>query len=202
MDKIPAALQHKIDYINALDIPDKSKVSRITIATLDYQAYCRARSLTEKSSVSLKGTVLESLATLLDKYNEDAAKKWERFEDKGLQPAENPPPMPPVMPPKQVINEDITLANKGKVMGGGGFSISKADVAAKQKKDDENYLINLHQRMMQFNADKPISSSNVKLMERSPVDYNAVYLTCCVAAAFVLCGLIGLVLGVAFGSSL
>jgi hypothetical protein len=117
MDKIPAALQHKIDYINALDIPDKSKVSRITIATLDYQAYCRARSLTEKSSVSLKGTVLESLATLLDKYNEDAAKKWERFEDKGLQPAENPPPMPPVMPPKQVINEDITLANKGNNLG-------------------------------------------------------------------------------------
>jgi hypothetical protein len=149
MDKIPAALQHKIDYINALDIPDKSKVSRITIATLDYQAYCRARSLSEKSSVSLKGTVLENLATLLDKYNEDAAKKWEKFEGKGLQSAKNPPPMPPVMPPKRVIK------------------------------------------------------NGVKFQGRNKPDKFAYQLSCCLwVGSFVLCGLIGLVLGVAFGSSL
>ena len=111
MDKIPAALQHKIDYINALDIPDKSKVTRITIATLDYQSYCRARSLSEKSSVSLKGTILENLATLLDKYNEESAKKWERFEDKGIKPAKNPPPIPP----KRVINQDVKLKGRNKL---------------------------------------------------------------------------------------
>ena len=36
MDKIPAALQHKIDYVNALDIPDESKAQRIAISVCDY----------------------------------------------------------------------------------------------------------------------------------------------------------------------
>ena len=36
MDKIPAALQHKIDYIKALDIPTEQKSRRIAIAILDY----------------------------------------------------------------------------------------------------------------------------------------------------------------------
>jgi hypothetical protein len=111
MDKIPAALQHKIDYINALDIPASNKEQRIKIVTLDYQAYCRARLDSDKHMPYFKGTVLESLATLLDKYNEDAAKKWERHEDKGLQPAKNPPPMPPVMPPKRDIKVNISGIN-------------------------------------------------------------------------------------------
>jgi hypothetical protein len=154
MDKIPAALQHKIDYINALDIPDKSKVNRITIATLDYQSYCRARSDSDKNMPYFKGTFLESLATFLDKHDEECAKKWEKFEDKGLQPAKNPPPMPPVMPPKRVINQDITLTNKGNVMGGGGgsgfcseggkggsgFKASKADVDAQRIKDNDESM--------------------------------------------------------------
>ena len=106
MDKIPAALQHKIDYINALDISDKSKVSRITIAALDYQSYCRARSDGDKNMPYFKGTAFENLATLLDKHDEGCAKKWEEFDNKGLQPAKNPPPMPPTMPPKRVICED------------------------------------------------------------------------------------------------
>jgi hypothetical protein len=111
MDKIPAALQHKIDYINALDIPVSNKEQRIKIVTLDYQAYCRSRSDSEKHMPYFKGTVLESLATLLDKYNEDAAKKWEKFEDKGLKPAKNPPPMPPVKSPKRDVKVSISGIN-------------------------------------------------------------------------------------------
>jgi hypothetical protein len=36
MDKIPAALQHKIDYINALDIPTNDKCQRIGVTMVDY----------------------------------------------------------------------------------------------------------------------------------------------------------------------
>ena len=37
MDKIPAALQHKIDYIKALDIPINDKYQRIGLAMIDYR---------------------------------------------------------------------------------------------------------------------------------------------------------------------
>jgi hypothetical protein len=81
MDKIPAALQHKIDYINALDITARQKAERIATSTADYWAwYYRWQT-------------------------------WERHDEKGLQPAENPPPMPPVMPPKRDIKVNITGIN-------------------------------------------------------------------------------------------
>jgi hypothetical protein len=81
MDKIPAALQHKIDYINALDITARQKAERIATSTTDYWAwYYRWQ-------------------------------RWERFENKGLQPAKNPPPMPPVMPPKSDIKVSISGIN-------------------------------------------------------------------------------------------
>jgi hypothetical protein len=38
MDKIPPALQHKIDYINALDIPNLNKYKRIAAAMANYWA--------------------------------------------------------------------------------------------------------------------------------------------------------------------
>jgi hypothetical protein len=38
MDKIPSALQHKIDYINALDIPNLNKYKRIAAAMANYWA--------------------------------------------------------------------------------------------------------------------------------------------------------------------
>ena len=121
MDKIPAALQHKIDYIKALDISDKSKASRITIATLDYQSYCRARSDGDKNMPYFKGTAFENLATLLDKHDEECAKKWEKFDNKGLQPAKNPPPMPPTMPPKRVICEDVKIMEPAPVDYDAGY---------------------------------------------------------------------------------
>ena len=81
MDKIPAALQHKIDYINALDIPARQKAERIATSTADYWAwYYRCQG-------------------------------WGRYDEKGLQPAKNPPPMPPVMPPKSDIKVSITGIN-------------------------------------------------------------------------------------------
>ena len=124
MDKIPVALQRTIDSINGLDIPATQKHKRIATSTADYWS---AYHLWQQ---------------------------WSGHEDKGLQPAKNPPPMPPVMPPKRVINEDITLANKGKVMGGGGgsgfcseggkggsgFKASKADVNAQRIKDNDESM--------------------------------------------------------------
>jgi hypothetical protein len=119
MDKIPAALQHKIDYINALDIPVEQKAKRIDIATLDYKTYC-----SKEIGDYFQGTVFEGVASFLDKHNKAVASKWEKEQthieawrdnfindDKGLQPAKNPPPMPPVMPPKRDIKVNISGIN-------------------------------------------------------------------------------------------
>jgi hypothetical protein len=78
--KVPAALQHKIDYINALDITAHQKAVRTSTEIIDY---------------------------------------WAAFY--GMKQS-----------PKRIINEDVTLANKGKVMGGGGggFTISNIDAEA------------------------------------------------------------------------
>jgi hypothetical protein len=46
MDKIPAALQHKIDYINSLDITARQKAVRTSTEIIDYCAdYYRRRNL-------------------------------------------------------------------------------------------------------------------------------------------------------------
>jgi hypothetical protein len=158
MDKIPAALQHKIDYINALDITARQKAVRTSTEIIDYWAdYYKRRNL------FIDTGSFESLGDLM--FSENKGNNLGYNADSlglalGSKPSRIIPPKLSVssvpVPPKRVINEDV----------------------------------------------KPIGPSNVKLMERSLVDYNAVYLTCCVAAAFVLCGLIGLVLGVAFGGSL
>jgi hypothetical protein len=93
--------------------------------------------------------------------------KWEKYEeedrlhraaklsaamDRNGPPKPRPPP--PLMPPKRVINQDITLTNKGNVMGGGGgsgfcseggkggsgFKASKADVDAQRIKDNDESM--------------------------------------------------------------
>jgi hypothetical protein len=93
--------------------------------------------------------------------------KWEKYEEEDrlhraakLSAAmdrngpPNPRPPPPLMPPKRVINQDITLTNKGNVMGGGGgsgfcseggkggsvFKASKADVDAQRIKDNDESM--------------------------------------------------------------
>ena len=73
MDKIPAALQHKIDYINALDIPVESKVNRIEIATLDYDTYC-----SKEFGDHFKGTAFEGVASFLDGRAKTTKSKWEK----------------------------------------------------------------------------------------------------------------------------
>lgn len=47
MDKIPAALQHKIDYIKALDIPVEQKYQRIGNAMIIYSASNKRAKITE-----------------------------------------------------------------------------------------------------------------------------------------------------------
>jgi hypothetical protein len=175
MDKIPAALQHKIDYINALDISDKSKFSRITIATINYQSYCRARSDSDKNMPYFKGAALESLATFLDKHDEECAKKWEEEQKKieavrmlkGNNLGYNADSLGLVLGSKPArINEDKALPPE--------LSVSSVPVPPKRAINEGN---------------KP--------------DQLAYKLSCCLwAGAFVLCGGIGLVLGVTFGGLL
>ena len=63
MDKIPAALQHKIDYIKALDIPAEQKASRIAIAIIDYH----------NRDVSMAKWYLNDIASLIAGANIDDA---------------------------------------------------------------------------------------------------------------------------------
>jgi hypothetical protein len=110
MDKIPAALQHKIDYINALDIPARQKAVRTSTEIVDYWAVY----------YGMKQTSM---------------------------PIPPIPPMP-TMPPNRVIKDE-------------------------------------------------------KFQDQNKPDQFAYQLSCCLwVGSFVLCGLIGLVLGVAFGGSL
>jgi hypothetical protein len=154
MDKTPPALQHKIDYINALDIPARQKAERIATSTIDYWAwYYRWQT-------------------------------WEKHDEKGLQPAKNPPPMPPVMPakineatdragppnprpppppmpPKRVINEGVKL------------SASKA----------ESLKLGL--------AIYPVAPANVKFKGEQPLGW---YLAGCFFCVFLLSASLGAIL--------
>jgi hypothetical protein len=147
MDKIPAALQHKIDYINALDITARQKAVRTSTEIIDYWAdYYKRRNL------FIDTGSFESLGDLM--FSE----------------------------------------NKGNNLG---YNADSLGLALGSKPSDILKCV-----PYESPNDKPIDPSNVKLMERATVDYNAGYVAFCFCAAFVLCGAMGLTLGAIFGSSL
>jgi hypothetical protein len=182
MDKIPEALQHKIDYINALDIPARQKAERIATSTIDYwAAYYRWQ-------------------------------QWSGHEDKGLKPAKNPPPMPPVKSPKRDIKVSI-------------FGINPEDAFTAESIAQSELLKEINSFGVQpsvpwpRNATDPTGPPNArpspppmppkriikdeKFQDQNKPDQFSYQLSCCLwVGAFVLCGGIGLVLGVAFGGSL
>ena len=207
MDKIPAALQHKIDYIKALDIPAEQKASRIAIAIIDYHnrdvsmakwylndiasLIAGANIDDAESQVKRVNTHILTLNGLLEMgVNKEVLGSKQKYmltgkavkeimddvinDDKGLSPASSGTPMPQVKAAKTSVNGGKWGALPSKNGGKGSSELEP----------------------------KRVICEDAKLMERSPVDYNAVYLTCCVAAAFVLSGAVGLMLGVTFGSSL
>jgi hypothetical protein len=156
MDKIPPALQHKIDYINALDITARQKAVRTSTEIIDYWAdyYKRRNLFIDTGSFESLGDLIfsENKGNNLG-YNADSLGLALGSKPSRIIPPELSVSSVPV-PPKRVINQDITLTNKGNVMGGGGgsgfcseggkggsgFKASKADVDAQRIKDNDESM--------------------------------------------------------------
>jgi hypothetical protein len=150
MDKIPAALQHKIDYINALDITARQKAVRTSTEIIDYWAdYYKRRNL------FIDTGSFESLGDLIFSENKGNNLGY-NADSLGLVLGSKPTR---IIPPE--------------------LSVSSVPVPPKRVIKDE------------------------KFQDQNKPDQFAYQLSCCLwVGSFVLCGLIGLVLGVAFGSSL
>jgi hypothetical protein len=163
MDKIPAALQHKIDYINALDIPAKQKSQRIKIVTLDYVAYC-----SEEFGDHFKDTAFEGAASFLDRHTKTTKSKWEE-EQKQIEAARM------IKGNTLGYNADslgLVLGSKPTKTSVKNFSISKAGLDAQKVKDftdshekwTKAYYNGTNGNGYQPN-DKPIGPANKKIKE-------------------------------------
>ena len=139
MDKIPAALQHKIDYIKALDIPVEQKSRRIAVAILDYWSL----------DASMSSWYLNDIASLIAGANTGDSKAQIKR-----------------------VNAHISTLDALLEMGVNNATMSSGTPMP-------------HKRVI---------CEDVKIMDPAPVDYNALYLTCCVFAVFILCGAVGLML--------
>jgi hypothetical protein len=168
MDKIPAALQHKIDYINALDITARQKAVRTSTEIIDYwDDYYKRRNL------FIDTGSFESLGDLIFSENKGNNLGY-NADSLGLALGSKPSR---IIPPE--------------------LSVSSVPWPQIQTPPDTLKYV-----PYESPNDKPIGPSNVKLMKRATVDYNAGYVAFCFCAAFVLCGAMGLTLGAIFGSSL
>ena len=160
MDKIPAALQHKIDYINALDIPVEQKSRRIAVAILDYWSL----------DASMSSWYLNDIASLIAGANTGDSKGQIKRVNAHISTLDALLEMG--------VNGGRCGGLPSKNGGEGGYGLDADSLGA------------------------VLGSEPAKIMKPAPVDYNAIYLTCCVAATFALSGAVGLMLGVIFGSSL
>jgi hypothetical protein len=153
MDKIPAALQHKIDYINALDITARQKAVRTSTEIIDYWAdYYKRRNL------FIDTGSFESLGDLIFSENKGNNLGY-NADSLGLALGSKP---------SRIIPPELSVSS---------VPCPRAET------DPTGYK-------------KAINEGNKP-------DKFAYQLSCCLwVGSFVLCGLIGLVLGVAFGSSL
>jgi hypothetical protein len=156
MDKIPPALQCQINCINALDRTADFKSRCIVILTKEYLLECQLKAYARPQSIARLWNIIDTKSNveLLKEINSIGVQPsvpWPRNATDPTGPP-NARPSPPPMPPKRIIKDEK-------------FSVSKADVAAQQKKYNKDYLINLHERMMKINADKPIGPANVKIKE-------------------------------------
>jgi hypothetical protein len=130
MDKIPVALQHKIDYINALDITARQKAVRTSTEIIDYWAdyYKRRNLFIDTGSFESLGDLIfsENKGNNLG-YNADSlglalGSKLARInEDEALTPASSGTPMPQVKSPKRVINKDENLMDRATVDYNAGY---------------------------------------------------------------------------------
>ena len=183
MAKIPPALQHKIDYIKALDITAEQQAHRVAIEIVAYWTdyYCRIIASTEECNAKpfvIKDITGKEIKILLEEVGcigIQPSEPWPRtaIDEKGLQPAKNTPPMPP----KRVVNENVK------------FFASKADVADQQKKDNEGHLINLQERIMQIQ----VGFDSIKSTP-APPEPSGWYLAGCFLCVFILSASLGAIL--------
>ena len=199
MDKIPAALQHKIDYIKALDIPVEQKSRRIGREVLDYWANYWSSSrgdynLSIEDLLPLIAAAKEAKAKgkgswSMDEY--EAIKKESNLHVSGIAPERmiTGKALKEIM--VDIVNEKAVMINKVNL----GYSVDMSGLPSTSGGKGG----------LGPDADSlgaVLGSEPAKIMEPAPVDYNAIYFTCCVAATFALSGAVGLILGVTFGGSL
>ena len=221
MDKIPAALQHKIDYIKALDIPVEQKSRRIGREVLDYWANYWSSSrgdynLSIEDLLPLIAAAKEAKAKgkgswSMDEY--EAIKKESNLHVSGIAPERmiTGKALKEIM--VDIVNEKAVMINKVNL----GYSVDMSgpppppmppkrviceDVKSPMSK--ANALI-LQQLQVGFASIRNIPDPSTPIVNnvRNKPDQHEHNLSRFLwAGAFSLCAAIGFVIGVAFGGSL
>ena len=215
MDKIPAALQHKIDYIKALDIPVEQKSRRIAIEILDYW----------NLDASMSSWYLNDIASLIAGANTGDSKAQikrvnahistlDALLEMGVNNAtmSSGTPMPKVKPAKTNINEggcgpdkmwDPTVLRP---------IIKRPDILKCTPYESPPPPPMPPKRVICEDVKSPMSKANALLLQQLQVGFASIrnkpdqhehnLSRFLLAGSFSLCAAIGFVIGVTFGSSL